>query len=379
VDFTRKTVSRSTWSKGPDFHVDYMKWYFAHVPRANGVNPDGKQNNWYKYIYDFNSYDPKGQPLAAKVSLNYPNIADPKTKTHILQVEYRCPEQVDPVSLDDDDISVTDANGKMLTVKLLAGNEPGERSYRVGFYEVSAPVGTWDAAPDATYTVALRPNQVRTRAGTALAGAKLGNFRLATPGTAMLKVSVPAEPVAIGFPAVARASIQPKDKPFDLTLRVAWSSSDKKVATVDALGVVRGVMPGQATITARTGSQSASASVKVVAPDAPKARLAAVPDVNGAVKDVTFDVVYESAKGIRTKSLGVGDLRVVGPAGFHRFPVVASVKPGASGAVTVTYRVTTPAGRWRAGLYKIEMLAFEVTDMDGKHVTPGGLGEFRVR
>jgi hypothetical protein len=31
-------------------------WWLTHLPKAAGVNPDGKQNNWWKYTCDFNSY-----------------------------------------------------------------------------------------------------------------------------------------------------------------------------------------------------------------------------------------------------------------------------------------------------------------------------------
>lgn len=48
-----KRVSVATWSeKGGDHHRNYMKWYFSHLPRADGINPDGKWNNWWRYIYD---------------------------------------------------------------------------------------------------------------------------------------------------------------------------------------------------------------------------------------------------------------------------------------------------------------------------------------
>jgi hypothetical protein len=36
-----------------------MRWYFAHLPRAPGKNPDGKLNNWWRYIYQFNDHVPK--------------------------------------------------------------------------------------------------------------------------------------------------------------------------------------------------------------------------------------------------------------------------------------------------------------------------------
>ncbi|HEX6533934.1 MAG TPA: Ig-like domain-containing protein, partial [Gemmatimonadaceae bacterium] len=47
---------------------------------------------------------------------------------------------------------------------------------------------------------------------------------------------------------------------------IAWSSSDTAVATVSSAGLVRGVAPGRATITATIDGKSGSASVLVMAP-----------------------------------------------------------------------------------------------------------------
>lgn len=47
----------------PDYHRNYIKWWFTHLPKAAGVNGDGRLNNWWKYIYNFNAYDATGQPL----------------------------------------------------------------------------------------------------------------------------------------------------------------------------------------------------------------------------------------------------------------------------------------------------------------------------
>lgn len=57
-------VSRETWG-GPDYHRNYMKWWFSHLPKAPGVNPDGRLNNWWEYIFNFNAYDEKGRARGA--------------------------------------------------------------------------------------------------------------------------------------------------------------------------------------------------------------------------------------------------------------------------------------------------------------------------
>ena len=31
-------------------------WWLNHIPKAAGVNPDGKRNNWWKYFLDYSSY-----------------------------------------------------------------------------------------------------------------------------------------------------------------------------------------------------------------------------------------------------------------------------------------------------------------------------------
>ncbi len=66
----KKPVSRDNWA-GPhkdakgniDYHRNYMIWFFTRLPRAPGVNADGRLNNWWEYVYNFNAYDERGRPL----------------------------------------------------------------------------------------------------------------------------------------------------------------------------------------------------------------------------------------------------------------------------------------------------------------------------
>ena len=48
-------VSRDSWG-GPNFHHNYMKWWFRHLPRATGTNSDGKLNNWWRYVFEFREH-----------------------------------------------------------------------------------------------------------------------------------------------------------------------------------------------------------------------------------------------------------------------------------------------------------------------------------
>lgn len=51
---TKKLVNCTEWGNG-EIRAHH-RWWFKHFPHANGINPDGKQNNWWKYMADFNSY-----------------------------------------------------------------------------------------------------------------------------------------------------------------------------------------------------------------------------------------------------------------------------------------------------------------------------------
>lgn len=46
----RRRVSRDAWG-GPDYHRQFMRWWFSHLPRAPGTNADGRLNNWWAYVF----------------------------------------------------------------------------------------------------------------------------------------------------------------------------------------------------------------------------------------------------------------------------------------------------------------------------------------
>ena len=60
---TKKKLNCEAWG-GPDYHRNYMKWWFARLPRAAGVNAKNERlNNWWEYVFHFNAYDDRGKPL----------------------------------------------------------------------------------------------------------------------------------------------------------------------------------------------------------------------------------------------------------------------------------------------------------------------------
>ena len=63
-------VSRDNWAEPfdnangqPDYHRNYMLWWFTRLPHAPGTNADGRLNNWWEYVFRFNAYDASGKPV----------------------------------------------------------------------------------------------------------------------------------------------------------------------------------------------------------------------------------------------------------------------------------------------------------------------------
>ena len=49
---SNRPVTRDSWG-GPDYHRQYMRWWLARLPRAVGTNADGRLNDWWRYVVQF--------------------------------------------------------------------------------------------------------------------------------------------------------------------------------------------------------------------------------------------------------------------------------------------------------------------------------------
>jgi hypothetical protein len=65
----RTSVSCATWAApyknrdgNPDYQRNYLNWWFQRLPHAPGVNVDGRLNNWWEYVFNFDNYDATGKP-----------------------------------------------------------------------------------------------------------------------------------------------------------------------------------------------------------------------------------------------------------------------------------------------------------------------------
>jgi hypothetical protein len=65
LDGTTAPVSAETWG-GPDYHLNYMEWWFSHLPHAPGWNADGRLNDWWEYVFHFTAYDEQGALIAPR-------------------------------------------------------------------------------------------------------------------------------------------------------------------------------------------------------------------------------------------------------------------------------------------------------------------------
>jgi hypothetical protein len=58
---TKSEVNCETWG-GPDYHRNYLVWWYTRFPKAAGARPQsGLENNWWKYVYQFDQYDEDGR------------------------------------------------------------------------------------------------------------------------------------------------------------------------------------------------------------------------------------------------------------------------------------------------------------------------------
>jgi hypothetical protein len=58
-------LSSSTWGSS---HLGYMQYWLDHLPDAAGLHGEsGRVNNWWKYVYDWTSYNLDGTPSAEPV------------------------------------------------------------------------------------------------------------------------------------------------------------------------------------------------------------------------------------------------------------------------------------------------------------------------
>lgn len=196
------------WERG------YQRWFFGHVPRGDGTAADGRQNNWYKYIYDFNTYEAgTGLPRDNDVVFGAAPLNEAGAAACEFTLRFYDVEGIDPTTLDSADLSISGPGG---AIHLATVAEVGPEQLttagtaRTARYQIAAPGGTWDAADSGAYTVSLRAGQVRDVSGAFLPARDLGDIHVDIAPATRIEVatllatgqaSVAATPWDIGGPA----------------------------------------------------------------------------------------------------------------------------------------------------------------------------------
>lgn len=166
-----------------DWQRGYMKWFFGHLPRYDGTSGDGRQNNWFKSMFDFNAYQPNnGLPRDNDGFLGAPPLVASGEAQYEFSVRSYDLQGLDVSSLDNADFLITGPNGfsRLATLQSIGIEQPttGGGRGRTVRYRVDGPGGNWDDADVGIYTVNLRAGQVRDLSGVFLPGVPLGTFQV---------------------------------------------------------------------------------------------------------------------------------------------------------------------------------------------------------
>ena len=171
---------------------------------------------------------------------------------------------VDPAPVGSVDVSppnqtITDGNSASFTATVKDAH-----GHPIAGHPVS-----WDTSDPAVATVDANGNATSTGPGqatiTASSGGKSGTASLQVDPAPVTSVAVtpPFDTTTVGSTVQLTASIQESNAPRH-GHAVDWKSSDDHIARVDRQGLVTGVAPGDATITATTQGQSGDAVVTVL-------------------------------------------------------------------------------------------------------------------
>ncbi len=108
------------------------------------------------------------------------NLTTEGSTTYDFTVTYTDNVAVNVSSLDSNDVRVTGPNGFNQLASLVGVNTTGNGTPRTATYRLTGPGGSWDAADNGTYTLALEANQVSDTSNNFAAASTLGTFLMAS-------------------------------------------------------------------------------------------------------------------------------------------------------------------------------------------------------
>ena len=180
-----ESINYTAWTNGGtrDTFLGHHNWWLEHLPRAPGTNADGRQNNWWKYAFDYDNYMPDtGAPKPFRASAVASDLTSLSGGTYGFRVSYSDPAAVAFSSLDDWDISVTGPHGFQQFARVVSTSRTQDSTFVVVTYEITAPGSTWDAADTGFYCISAAAEEVADVVGNTLPAGSLGVFYVgATP------------------------------------------------------------------------------------------------------------------------------------------------------------------------------------------------------
>jgi len=188
-------VSRTTWGMGsaPDYQRDYLSFYFGMMPRNPGTAADGRQANWFKYIWDFNAYEPTTGAVRQEDAFGSgPTIRTSGGTTQDFTVRYYDGTGINTTTLDNNDIQVNGPGGfSQIATLVSTGTQLATTTgtARTAIYRITAPGGTWDGADTGTYRINVRTTQVRDTLGNYVPAGVVGTFQVQIGNPAALNIA----------------------------------------------------------------------------------------------------------------------------------------------------------------------------------------------
>lgn len=424
-------VSAQTWFFGPapDSQRDYFNWFWGLMPRNAGVAADQRQANWFKYLWDFNSYAPgTGLFRRREGILSAPRFLTGSNYT--FSVRYYDQRGVSPTTLGSANVRVTGPSGYDRLASLAQVVSTADPRRVTAFYTLPAPGAGWGLTNQGDYQFSLQPNQVRDLTGVAFPGTNLGQAQLLLSDRSVLDVRKLA---AWGQAAITASTpdIGSVDCLFDEDLSSLYRVSSANPAVVQIAFAERQTFRGFRFYGAGTYSikieiadslddlAARAGSYRRIMPPAPQDRTvqhflwpasyagfvirasftksggdnvlhlydwtlfgplsaeSAPPTPSLAVANLTeaggtghlVSVTYSDATAVDVSSLGTGDLSVTGPGDYSFAPTFQTVGQFYNGlARSVTYWLAAPGGVWESsdnGTYTVTLQPGRVRDSLG--------------
>ena len=155
----------------------HHQWWFEHFPRASGTGPDGRQANWWKYLYDFNNYESgSGAPKDFRVLATHADsIYELGADSYTFTVTYSSPNYVDISSLALSSVTVSHGEWRA-NAALVKLSDAQDDPLVVATYTITPPGGVWDADDLGVYRINLAGDVVADCSGATLSGQTVGVF-----------------------------------------------------------------------------------------------------------------------------------------------------------------------------------------------------------